>query len=297
MTCPPALFLALVMPLAPGGTATMPCVVIHPPSLSAEAGEITEAIPEILERQQGVLGGGPLPGCRIHLVARLEDMPGGLPTGSVPEWAAGIAWPSQGAIVIRPERVGRYTQRRLLSVLSHELAHLITHEAAGQGAARLPAWFREGVAANMAREGEWQDFFYLWVSRLATSDEPLSELSSYFDASGSPVLIRAAYAGSFSFVGFIIRKHSVDLPSRVLAGLREGLDFETAYARAAGTTLEADAAAWSSSIRGRNRWLALLTSSITLWMGITLLATLAYLWKKRRSRKILERWEAEDPFD
>ena len=289
--------LALMLPFAQGEVATSPCELEFPPSLSAEAERVAEAIPEILERQQRALGGVRLPDCRIHLVSGPFDMPDDLPAGRMPEWAAGTAWPSQRTIVIRPERVGRYTQRRLLSVLSHELAHLMTHAAAGQGAGLVPAWFREGVAANMAREGEWQDFFYLWVSPLASSNQPLAELSSYFSTTGSPVLIRAAYAGSFSFVGFIIRKHSVGLPSRVLAGLRNGLDFETAYARASGTSLKLDEEDWSASIRGRNRWVALLTSSITLWMAITLLATLAYLWKKRRSRRITERWQAEDPFD
>jgi hypothetical protein len=208
-----------------------------------------------------------------------------------------VALPREHRILIWPDRIGRYTQRHLLSVVSHETAHLITYRAAGDGADLMPLWFREGVASNLAREGEWLDFFYLWASPISSSDRPLDELSASFGAAGSSLLTRAAYAGSFSFVRFIEERHSPSLPSSVLAGLREGLDFGTAYRRAAGVSLRQDERDWASTIRGRTRWVAIITSSFTLWVTITLLATIAYLRKRRRALRTMERWTEEDPFD
>jgi hypothetical protein len=305
-----ALLLALLAAQAGGEIAAPPFTLIYPASHETEARRIAAAIPGIVERQERSLGSPPLPPSRLWL---LPGAPGtetapGAPEGSpgvpgipgvpgVPSWAAGVALPRDRAILIWPDRVGRYTQRHLLSVVAHETAHLIAHEAAGRGADLMPRWFREGVASNMAREGEWMDFFYLWASPISSSDRPIAELSGSFSEEGSIVMTHAAYAGSFSFVGFILGRHGGSILASIMRGLREGLDFEEAYRAAAGADLADDEQAWSATIRGRTRWAAILTSSVTLWLTITLIATLAYLRKRRRSLRTIERWTEEDPLD
>jgi len=215
----------------------------------------------------------------------------------MPEWAAGVAMPERHTVVIRPERVPAYTQRRLTGVLAHETAHLIAYEAAGRGADLMPPWFREGVSATLARDGEWMDFVVLWLSQVPSSPSPLRQLDECFSAAGSTVQRKAAYAGSFSFLHLVVQRHGARFPARVLAGLREGLDFEAAWARgASGVTLGQDERAWSISLQGRMRWIAVLTSTFTLWTAITLLVVLAYLWKRRRDRRLMEAWEEDEPF-
>ena len=289
------LLLCLLASPAASELEAPPFTVIFTPPYRAEAERIAAEIPAIVERQTRALGSPPLAPAELHLLPESgRDDPG---REGIPSWAAGVALPHEHRILIWPDRIGRYTQRHLLSVVAHETAHLVAHRAAGMGAHHMPPWFREGVASNLAREGEWLDFFYLWASPISSSDRPLEELSGSFGSEDPMALTRAAYAGSYSFVRFIEERHSPDLPASVLAGLREGLGFETAYARAAGVTLRHDEAEWAATMRGRSRWVAIVTSSFTLWLTITLLATLAWLRKRRRTRMTMERWTEEDPFE
>jgi hypothetical protein len=299
--------LALATPLAAlGEISAPPYKILFPPSLSGDAAQIAAATPATVERLTREMESPPLTPATLLLVTgqasedREEappDEPLPVMPPSAPDWAAGLAMPEEHMVFIREDRVGRYAQRRLESVLAHETAHLIAYEAAGQGAALMPRWFSEGAASSLAREGEWMDFFYLWLSPVASSPRPLADLTACFEDADSPVLVRAAYAGSFSFVRFVTARHSPRLIAEVLAGLREGLDFSEAYARAAGTTLELDERAWASSMRGRNRWVGLLTSSLALWTAITLLFLTAWIAKRRRGRVVMDRWGDEDEFE
>ena len=274
-----------------------PCVIFHETGLSSEAARLAAAEPVIIQRLSQQIGASAPPDCRLYLVRRFDQGDDDLAeAGSImPEWAAGIALPDMGAMVIRADRVGAWRQRELTGVFAHETAHLLMYAAAGAGADQMPSWFKEGVAANLARDGEWLDFFNLWVSPIPSADHPLTEVGLAF-ASQYPVMLKGAYAGSYAFMRFAMDRHSAALPARVMAGLRQGLDFETAWQRSAGVSLASTEEAWATEIRGRTRWAAILTSTATLWLVITLLVLLAWLLKKRRAARVIERWEREDPF-
>jgi hypothetical protein len=294
--------LALLLPQGGSGplleSPAPPYTLRYPPQLSHEAGQIAAAVPAIVERLTRELEAPPLPPSILYIVSEASSLPGSDLASAMPEWAAGIAMPETHTVVIRPERVPSYTQRRLAGVLAHETAHLIAYEAAGRGADLMPPWFREGVAGTLARDGEWMDFVVLWLSPVPSSPAPLEQLDDCFSAAGSSVRRKAAYAGSFSFLQFVGRRHGAGFSARVLAGLRDGLDFKAAWARgAASVSLGQDERAWSVSLRGRMRWIAVLTSTLTLWTAITLLVVLAYLWKRRRGRRLMERWREDEPFD
>ena len=293
-----AWFLAASLLLDPerlARTEAPPFTILSEPGLSAEAERIATAMPGIISRLMSELGARSLPESTLYLISR--DAESGIPQASgMPIWAAGLALPRERTVVIRADRLGSYRQRQLLGVVAHEIAHLMMFEAAGAGARLMPIWFREGVAANLARDGEWMDFMYLWISTIPTSAHPLSGLTDSFEARDSDLSPRTAYAGSFSFARFAMQRHTPALPSRILTSLREGLDFERAYQAAAGVALSVDEAAWSAELRGRTRWAAILTSSAALWLVISLLFVLAYLLKKHRAARTMDRWREEDPF-
>ncbi len=286
--------MALLLAQAGFGTVEAPPFHIHySVSLGAEARALAAAVPDTVARLTEDLDAPPLPPANLFLVSG-DDAPA--PLGSImPEWAAGIAVPGMDTVVIRTDRVGPYGQRQLEGVFAHETAHMLMALAAGRGAGLMPSWFSEGVAANLARDGEWMEFIYLWLSPVASSSRPLLTLEECFGSMGTPALRRAAYSGSYSFIRFAMTRHGAGLPARVLAGLASGLGFERSWAAAAGSTLDEDEAAWSASIRGSRRWFAILTSSFALWMSITLLLLVAYRIKRSRSRRILEAWHDDDP--
>lgn len=278
-------------------TEAPPFHIVHPESLARQAGQVAAAAPAVLESLTRSLGAPPLPPTTLYLISPDSLELGGPDAGAMPDWAAGIALPSEDTVIIRVDRVGAWRQRQLIGVLAHETAHLLMYRAAGPGAASMPGWFREGVAANLARDGEWLDFFYLWVSSIPSSPRPLADLSAGFGSGASPVMVRAAYAGSYSFVRHQMQAHSPALAARVLAGLRQGLEFDAAWSAATGASLAAAESAWAASIRGRSRWAAILTSAGTLWAVVTLMVVVAWLVKKRRGARVMERWEQEDPFE
>jgi len=289
---------AIGLLLSPAGLAEIqaaPFRIVYPLPLAAEARSLAAAVPGTVERLSSALGAPPLPDATLYLLADDDgrDVPH---AGLMPDWAAGIAIPGAETTIIRVDRVGPYGQRQLLGVLAHETAHLLMARAAGRGASLMPAWFEEGVSSNLARDGEWMEFLYLWLSPVAASGRPLATLEGCFGSMDNPALRRAAYAGSYSFVRFAMGRHDAGLPARVLAGLASGHDFERSWGLAAMTSLADDERAWSASIRGSRRWFAILTSSFALWIAITLLLLVAYRIKRSRSRRILEGWQEEDPF-
>jgi hypothetical protein len=291
----------LAMQAAVAGLGQMdipPYTLRHDPSLSSEAARVAESIPSTVARVEGALEATMAPsslyllGSRDRPISADESL--GAILSAMPDWAAGVALPQLRTVIMRVDRVGVYGQRQLTGVLAHETVHLLMAEAAGPGAV-MPRWFREGVASNLARDGEWLDFIYLWLSPVAASRHPLSALEASFDDSDSRASRHAAYAGSYSFVRFLIERHSDRFPARVLSELRAGHDFRTAYHRATGTALYLDEADWSTATRGGRRWMAILTSSFTLWTVITLLFLLAYQAKRRRARRLMEGWQEDDP--
>lgn len=164
----------------------------------------------------------------------------------------------------------------------------------------MPGWFREGTAATLARDGELMDFVNLWISPLPSAGRPLALVEAWLRDGPTPARTRAAYAGAFSFMRFAIRRHGPRLPARVLAGLRGGAGFETAWSAAAGVTLAAEEEAWAASLRGKTRWAAILTSTAALWMTITGMFLFAWLLKRRRAARVLQRWEeveADEPYE
>ena len=213
----------------------------------------------------------------------------------MPEWAAGIALVHERTAVIRTDRIGPYGQRRLENVLVHEMAHLVMAEAAGAaGRDAMPRWFREGVAGYIARDGEWLDFLHLWLSPAASSRHPLAVLEGSFDR-GDDEARRAAYAGAFSFVSHTIEIHGEASLGHVLARLRDGRDFEEAWVQATGATLRSDEADWSAGTKGARRWVAIISSSVTLWGVITALFLLAGGVRRLRTRRIMREWDRLEP--
>lgn len=293
-------FLILALSAVVSGTSleASPVTIHAPAGLSIEAASLAAIVPEALDRIQGALQAPPLPDADLYLTSARES--DGLPVGLhgvMPEWAAGIALVHERTAVIRTDRIGAYGQRRLENVLVHELAHLVMAEAAGPaGRDAMPRWFREGVAGYIAHDGEWLDFLHLWLSPAASSRHPLALIEASFDR-GDDEARRAAYAGAFSFVSHTIEAHGEGSLGRVLARLREGRDFEEAWAQATGATLRSDEADWSAGTKGARRWVAIISSSVTLWGIITVLFLLAGGVRRLRTRRIMREWDRLEPPD
>ncbi len=267
-----------------------PFTVLYREGNRTEAQALAERAPGILaelERDLGLRLKGSVT-VRI-LPPRRPDFPGA-EGGAVPLWAVGYVPGGLGEVVLRGDLVRSYPFEDLLSLLGHELTHVLLHSLPA-GAGPLPHWFSEGVAVAESRRWSLRDAFTLGTTLLAGPPPRLETLSASFPADEGAA--RAAYAESFHFIAYLEREHGPGAVRRILAEMASGARFREAFRRGAGRDLAEVERGWRGRVNLAYRWVPALTSTSVLWMGITLLVLLVRVAKRRRERAIQEAWERQ----
>lgn len=289
MRQPGPLALAAVLLAAAVNAAAMPAPqlqIVAPPEYRAEARRVERLAGSDFTAVLRMTG---MVGFRrpITVVLAPESTP---LARSTPDWVSGFADASRMTVVLFPARVPSYPDRTLEALLHHEVAHLMVAEAAG--AAPVPRWFNEGVATVAAREWGLEDRARYALAVVGRDERTVADLDAAFAAGGRRA--RRAYALSASFIRFLEVEHGSDVTARILAEMKPGQSFRVAFRRATGQRLSRaehvffnDRALWTT-------WIPFLTSSVALWMGITLLALLAFARRRARSRELHERWDEVD---
>lgn len=211
-----------------------------------------------------------------------------------PEWAAGEAFPEERTMVIILDRLGRYPDIDTISVFTHELSHILLYHALKESSVFPPRWFDEGVAMLEARKWGVRDHFELVSSLITGNYIPLDSLRGRFPASRYDA--EQAYVESFSFITYLAEKYGERSIFDLIAEMKNGSEFDAAFVKVYRDDLRNVEKAWVRNITMWYRWVPVATSSITLWIAITLLFIIGYLRKKGRERRIIKRWEEEDPF-
>lgn len=264
------------------------------PTLEIEAPESLRSAAERLRRVDvaalaaiGELVGLRDPGLPIRVVLAPEGSPLAL---EAPSWASGYAYPATGVVVLIPEREISYPDDSLEGLLRHELAHVMVARAAGGN--EVPRWFDEGVATIAGSSWGVGDRARLTLAVLLGGPDSLAGLDRAFR--GDRRQAAAAYALSGAFVRDLIQGRGRPVVGSILRLRSQGRSFSRAFRRAAGMTLaRAEEEFWSRRTLW-NRWVPLLTSSVSLWLGITLLALLAIRRRRARDARIQAGWDEEE---
>jgi len=227
------------------------------------------------------------PGPPIRVVLAPEGSP---EAGLVPRWVVGYALGDQGLIVLLPERVPSYPDSSLDDVLAHETAHVLVARAAG--GRPLPRWFQEGMAMIAGRSWGLDDRTRLTLALLVDRPVSLAALDGRFSRGQAEV--NRAYAIAGSFVRDLLDRYGPEVAPSILAGVARGLSFEDAFFTATGTSLAAAEDSFWSRQTLWYRWVPVLTSSVTLWLLITLLALWAIRHRRRRDAAQRRIWEEEE---
>lgn len=293
-----ARILALLLLFLPIGAAAQrpPQLIVHaPPSLERVAAQVRSVEPgRLLDAMRLVGLEDPGPPIQVLLGPEGSDL------AMVPPWVSGYAYGSEGVIVLLPARAPSYPDSSLEELLRHEVAHvLVARAAAGRP---LPRWFHEGLAMIAGLSWGLDDRSHLTLALFGDGEVSLERLEKEF--AGGQGEVQGAYAIAGAFVNDLLRRHGDDVAARIVAEVARGLSFEDAFHRVTGDTLsEAERSFWRRQTFWY-RWVPVLTSSVTLWILITLLAMWAMGKRRARDAALRRMWEEEEarrlaeiPFD
>lgn len=282
-----AMLLGLTLLSAPAAALSAPHLVFESPArFASTAARLRASAPPQLANLSGLTGLAD-PGPPIRVLLAPEGSP---EAGLALRWVVGYAMGDQGLIVLLPERVPSYPDASLDDVLLHETAHVLVARAAG--GRPLPRWFQEGMAMIAGRSWGFDDRTHLTLALLVDRPVSLAALDGQF-ARGQAEVNRA-YSVAGSFVRDLLDRYGPGAAPAILAGVARGLSFEDAFFSATGTSLAtAEDSFWSRQTFWY-RWVPVLTSSVTLWLLITLLALWAIRHRRRRDAAQRQIWEEEE---
>lgn len=281
-----AVLLFLLLPSALPAARPPELTVHAPPSLAQEAARVRAIDSERLLGSMRLVGlEDPGPPIQVFLGPEGSDLAAG-----VPPWVSGYAFGDQGVIVLLPARTPTYPESSMEELLRHEVAHVLVARAAGGNP--LPRWFHEGMAMIAGVSWGFDDRSQLTMALVARGAVPLAQVERQFGA--GPSAVQRAYAISGAFARNLLARHGDDAAARILDGVAEGLTFDDAFRRATGETLaDAERSFWRRQTFWY-RWVPILSSSATLWIGITLLAMWAMGKRRARDAALRKKWEEED---
>ncbi len=213
--------------------------------------------------------------------------------GSVPEWGAGVAIPSQNRIVMPgfgPQRTRGWSEAR---VLRHEWAHLGLHQFL-EGL-RIPQWFDEGYAEWAS--GGWSASEG-WRLRVAFALGQAPELDSLAlswprDRASADL----AYLLSATAVEYLIEESGQRGLRIFLERWREEGNFDTALRGVYGLTLGQFEEDWKGYVRKRYGWLFVLSHSSVFWLTLAVALLLMARTRRGRNREAMARLRAGEPPD
>jgi hypothetical protein len=248
-----------------------------PTSLAPAADRVCRMDREQLAQALARVGLNIPPQIRITLMA--ED---DLRALAIPLWIVGLA-SGQRDIAIFPERIGSYPYDSLESVVWHEVVHLAL--AAQAGNRPLPRWFHEGVAMSVERG--WGVTSQVRFLLAAGGSADLADVERLFNAGTQPESA-SAYLLAAALVSDLQQRHGAAVPGAIVDRVAHGAGFAEAFVLETGETPDETAARVWQIYRRWTSWIPAATSAFSLWIGILVLAVVAFLatlrkrWQRRR---------------
>lgn len=207
----------------------------------------------------------------------------------VREWIAGMAWPREGRIVLSARGNEVFSAR---DTFVHELAHLYLETAVG--GRRVPRWFHEGFAMQMAGEPLAMRLKAFLEAGATGSYLPLADLDETFP--DRPPAVHLAYAQSRMFVQWLDRRAGGRGIARLVEAMRSGMDFPLAFDTTWGAAPESLFDVFRKTTSPLESWLYVLTGSALLWTLIVGLFLWAWVRKRRQAQARRRLWELQDEF-
>jgi hypothetical protein len=206
----------------------------------------------------------------------------------VPDWAVGVAFPSQNLIILLKKK-----NTGLAPVFRHELNHILLGQAF-KGKEKVPRWLDEGLAMIMAGEWNLSSMAVMTGAVLTGAVLPMEDITTHFPYEESRA--RIAYAQSFYFISFLKRKFGDNSFRTFLSQYSKHHNFNLAIRRTYFLDWWEVENMWQQYLRLRFNWIPIITSTGFLWFVASIIFVIGYFQKKRKSRLKLKQWEKEEAF-
>jgi hypothetical protein len=212
------------------------------------------------------------------------------PNAPYPDYAAGVAYPEIGLVLLTIKPVHPNSQHDLAEVFRHELAHVALEDAVGGRA--IPRWFNEGFAVMASGETSYVRMSTLWTATLSDNLLTLAQLDRTFPSNENEADI--AYAEAADVVRFLVRREEQHRFRGLVSRLRDGETMDTALLNSYGeetATLESE---WRDDVSKRYTFYPVVFSGSVIWAGTLGLFALGWRKKRRKAKATLARWEREE---
>jgi hypothetical protein len=212
-----------------------------------------------------------------------------LVAGTLPDWSIACAIPDVNTIILKSPDEFHY-RKDMREVLWHELAHVfLWHFVKGKD---TPTWANEGFSVWFSEKWGWEERIRVARAVLTSSLIRLSEIDSlhFFRESKASL----AYAESFLAVSYFESLYGTSALRDVLSDFAATGDFYLSFEQVTGLDFNSFEKEFEQMARQNYNWVAILSDSLLLWTGLAMLFVLLYFIKRRRSKRIIERWERED---
>jgi len=187
---------------------------------------------DTLESDIGITLSEPI---KIFIYSGHEDLLNALSV-TTQEWTGGVAYTEFGVVVIgiHPSQLDWG-----LNAMTHEMTHLVIHQATDNPFAGLPPWLDEGIAVYNENRDELDEDFKPLFERAVANDDlmTLRTLSSPFPA--DPMEANLAYGQSGAMVKFIVDTYGSEAMAKLLSIFSEGAIPDEALQQALGVDTDA----------------------------------------------------------
>jgi hypothetical protein len=232
-----------------------------------------------------------LPQALVRIARGPEQMADLAPEGAPPPtYAAGVAYPSAHLALLALRAPRTWEAPDLTELLRHELGHIALYDAVG--GQHVPRWFDEGLAIHESGELPWARRMALADASFGRRLVPLAELDRSFPPDHYEVNV--AYAESADFVSFLLRDVDRARFGSLVERVRAGTAFDRALEDAYGTDIRKLEYEWREGLSRRFSIVPALTGGGALWVFIVVLATAAWMKRRKRARERMARWAREE---
>jgi hypothetical protein len=212
------------------------------------------------------------------------------PNAPYPDYAAGVAYPEIGLVLLSIKPVHPSGQQDLAEVFRHELAHVALEDAVN--GRPIPRWFNEGFAVLASGETSFPRMRSLISATISDNLLSLSQLERSFPMQEWEAEI--AYAEAADVVRFLVRREEKHRFRGLISRLRDGETMDSALLNSYGAetaTLETE---WRNEVAKRYTFYPVLFSGSMIWAGTLGLFAVGWRKKRRNAAATLARWEQEE---